>query len=165
MTEARAFLSSPVGILSLRGTEDGLRAVQFVAADEPAPATTPPAQVPACLQEAHRQLQAYFRRELQQFSVVTDVRTGTRFQQLVWAALPAVAYGRTASYLDLARQLDNPGAVRAVGAANGQNPLAIIWPCHRIIGANGQLTGYAGGLSRKKWLLDFERPGGQTSLF
>jgi methylated-DNA-[protein]-cysteine S-methyltransferase len=123
------------------------------------------ALVPSCLQEAYRQLNAYFGRELRAFSVATDPVAGTDFQRRVWAALPAVAYGQTASYLDLARQLSNPGAVRAVGAANGQNPLAIIWPCHRIIGANGQLTGYAGGLPRKRWLLDFERPSQQVSLF
>lgn len=165
MTEASAFLSSPLGILALRGTESGLHAVQFVASPEPVPVATPPTQVPDCLREAYQQLQAYFGRELQEFSVATDVVAGTGFQQLVWAALPSVAYGQTASYLDIARRLDNPGAVRAVGAANGQNPLAIIWPCHRIIGANGQLTGYAGGLLRKRWLLDFERPSRQTSLF
>lgn len=163
MTEASAFLLSPLGILALRGTEQGLRVVQFTATAEAA--ATPPAQVPACLREAYRQLEAYFGRELQEFSVATNVPDGTSFQRLVWAALPAVTYGRTASYLDLARQLDNPGAVRAVGAANGQNPLAIIWPCHRIIGAGGQLTGYAGGLARKRWLLDFEQPSHQTSLF
>ncbi|RSK46459.1 methylated-DNA--[protein]-cysteine S-methyltransferase [Hymenobacter perfusus] len=165
MTEASAFLASPLGLLALRGTDDGLRAVQFMSTPVPVVTATPAHQVPGCLQEAYRQLQAYFERELREFSVTTDVVTGTGFQQLVWATLPAVAYGRTASYLDIARQLDNPGAVRAVGAANGQNPLAIIWPCHRIIGANGQLTGYAGGLSRKRWLLDFERPSLQTSLF
>ena len=165
MNEARALLSSPLGLLAIQGTEDGLRAVQFLAAPDGAATATPALQVPGCLQDAYRQLQAYFERELQEFSVATDVVAGTGFQQLVWATLPAVAYGRTASYLDIARHLDNPGAVRAVGAANGQNPLAIIWPCHRIIGANGQLTGYAGGLSRKRWLLDFERPSLQTSLF
>jgi methylated-DNA-[protein]-cysteine S-methyltransferase len=165
MTEAHAFLSSPLGMLALRGTESGLRAVQFTAAAVPASAATAPALVPGCLQEAYRQLDAYFGRELRAFSVTTDPGIGTDFQRRVWAALPAVAYGQTASYLDIARQLNNPGAVRAVGAANGQNPLAIIWPCHRIIGANGQLTGYAGGLPRKRWLLDFERPSQQTSLF
>ncbi|RSK50833.1 methylated-DNA--[protein]-cysteine S-methyltransferase [Hymenobacter rigui] len=168
MSEATAVLPSPLGALELRGTDAGLRSVQFM--QEPRVAGlhssgTPQTQVADCLREAWLQLQAYFGRELQEFSLPTDIITGTGFQQLVWAALPLVAYGRTASYLDIARQLGSPGAVRAVGAANGQNPLAIIWPCHRIIGANGQLTGYAGGLSRKRWLLDFERPSIQTSLF
>ena len=168
MTEAHAYLPSALGLLELSGTEAGLHGVRFLPAETTGaewPVATAPAQVAACLREAWQQLRAYFGRELQDFSVVTHVNNGTGFQQQVWAALPAVGYGRTASYLDLARQLGNPGAVRAVGAANGQNPLAIIWPCHRIIGAGGQLTGYAGGLSRKKWLLEFEQPLVQTSLF
>lgn len=168
MTDARAILATPLGPLELQGTEAGLRAAGFV---HPLPDTahplaeTPTQQVPECLREAHAQLRAYFGRELQHFTLATDVVAGTGFQQLVWAALPAVGYGRTASYLEVARQLGNPGAVRAVGAANGQNPLTIIWPCHRIIGTAGQLTGYAGGLARKRWLLEFERPSQQTSLF
>ena len=83
----------------------------------------------------------------------------------MWAALAGIGYGRTASYLDVARQLNNPQSVRAVGAANGQNPLAIVWPCHRVVGADGRLTGYAGGLPRKQWLLAFEQPTRQSGLF
>ncbi|RFP66823.1 methylated-DNA--[protein]-cysteine S-methyltransferase [Hymenobacter lapidiphilus] len=161
---ARALLATPLGLLELRGTDAGLSEVGFLATGSPDAATLTKA-VPACLQPAHEQLQAYFGGELREFTVRTDVAAGTEFQRQVWAALPAVAYGRTASYLDLARQLANPGAVRAVGAANGQNPLAIIWPCHRIIGASGQLTGYAGGLARKKWLLELESPTLQLGLF
>ncbi|SHL39548.1 methylated-DNA--[protein]-cysteine S-methyltransferase [Hymenobacter psychrotolerans] len=162
MTEAVAFLASPLGPLRLRGTDAGLCAVEFL--NEEA-AETPSALVPASLREAHRQLRAYFGRELRDFTLTYDVQQGTDFQRRVWTALPGVGFGRTASYLDLARQLGNPAAVRAVGAANGQNPLAIVWPCHRIIGAGGQLTGYAGGLPRKKWLLEFEQPAVQASLF
>ena len=168
MPDACAYLPSVLGMLELRGTEAGLYAVRFLpdetAGSGPPPATVP-GQVASCLREAYRQLQAYFGRELREFSVATHVTAGTDFQRQVWGALPAVSYGTTASYLDLARQLGNVGAVRAVGAANGQNPLAIIWPCHRIIGASGQLTGYAGGLARKKWLLELEQPHVQTSLF
>jgi methylated-DNA-[protein]-cysteine S-methyltransferase len=121
--------------------------------------------VPECLREAHQQVAAYFNRELRDFQLTYEVTQGTEFQRRVWAALLGVGFGRTTSYLDLARQLGNPGAVRAVGAANGQNPLGLVWPCHRIIGAGGQLTGYAGGLWRKKWLLEFEQPTAQTSLW
>ncbi|SET91028.1 methylated-DNA--[protein]-cysteine S-methyltransferase [Hymenobacter actinosclerus] len=163
-TPARAVLATALGPLELRGTEAGLSAVGFLASGSPGTAT-PAGAVPACLRAAHEQLQAYFGGELRAFTVLTAVVDGTEFQRRVWAALLAVAYGRTASYLDLARQLDNPGAVRAVGAANGQNPLAIIWPCHRIIGSGGQLTGYAGGLERKKWLLELESPPRQLGLF
>ena len=162
-----AYLYSPLGLVELRGSEAGLHAVRFLdkSADNAAVAPTPVAALPGCLVEAYRQVQAYFRRELREFTVVCAPETGTAFQRQVWAALPGVAYGRTASYLDLARQLANHRAVRAVGAANGKNPLALVWPCHRIIGADGSLTGYAGGLLRKRWLLDFEQPHAQGRLF
>lgn len=164
MIESALLLSTPLGPLEVRGTAQGLSAVRFLddvrILDE-----TVPAAAPACLREAHRQLRAYFAGELREFELQYAVEQGTEFQRRVWAALPGVGFGRTASYLDIARRLDNPAAVRAVGAANGQNPLAIVWPCHRIIGANGQLTGYAGGLHRKKWLLEFEQPTRQQSLF
>ncbi|TGE09634.1 methylated-DNA--[protein]-cysteine S-methyltransferase [Hymenobacter fodinae] len=165
MSAVSAFLSTSLGLLEIRGDETGLSAVCFL--DQPSPGLyeTRKNAVPACLQEGYRQLQAYFTRELQQFDLTYSTPKGTDFQRQVWAALAQVGFGRTASYLDVARLLQNPGAVRAVGAANGQNPLAIVWPCHRIIGANGQLTGYAGGLARKRWLLDFERPSQQGNLF
>lgn len=159
---AVAYLTSPVGLLELRGTDAGLSAVLF---RDDASSVTPLEAIPTCLREAARQLQAYFGRELRAFDLAYDLQQGTEFQRRVWAALPAIGYGRTASYLDLARQLGDPKAVRAVGAANGQNPLAIVCPCHRVIGAGGQLTGYAGGLARKKWLLTFENPPAQTDLF
>jgi len=163
--QAHAYLSSPIGLLELRGSEAGcLAAVQFL--EEPHNhIPTLADQVPACLQDAYQQLRAYFCGELRTFSLTYDLQQGTDFQRRVWQALAGVGYGRTTSYLDLARQLGNSGAVRAVGAANGQNPLAIVLPCHRVIGANGQLTGYAGGLPRKKWLLQHEQPVGQGELF
>ncbi|GAA3920403.1 hypothetical protein GCM10022406_03500 [Hymenobacter algoricola] len=148
--------------MSLTGTDAGLAAVTFL---EEAVAATPAAHVPDCLREARQQLAAYFGRELRAFRLTYDVARGTDFQRQVWAALRDVDYGHTASYLEVARQLGNPGAVRAVGAANGQNPLGVVWPCHRIIGANGTLTGYAGGLWRKQWLLAFEQPAQQAELF
>lgn len=160
---ALAYLYSPIGMLQLTGSEAGLHAVQFL--DRAAPAPTAPAAVPACLQAAHRQLHAYFNRELREFDLLCAPLAGTEFQRQVWAALAGIAHGRTASYLDVARALNNPKSVRAVGAANGQNPLAIVWPCHRVIGASGALTGYAGGLARKQWLLAFEQPARQGVLF
>lgn len=161
-TAAQAYLNSPLGTIALQGTEAGLFTVQFL--DEPQP-ETPSAVLPECLRDAQQQVAAYFNRELRDFQLEYAVTQGTEFQRRVWTSLPNVGFGRTASYLDLARQLGNSGAVRAVGAANGQNPLGLVWPCHRIIGANGQLTGYAGGLWRKKWLLEFERPITQGSLW
>ena len=161
--EALAHLYSPIGMLALRGSDAGLHAVSFV--DHAAPAPTPPADVATCLQGAYQQLKAYFNRELREFDLPCAPLGGTAFQRRVWAALAGIGHGRTASYLDVARGLNNPKSVRAVGAANGQNPLAIVWPCHRVVGADGALTGYAGGLLRKRWLLDFERPECQGALF
>lgn len=158
-----AYLASPLGLVSLTGSDAGLSAVSFHNTDGHSATATD--AVPACLQEGHRQLRAYFGRELRDFTLVCAPSAGTDFQHQVWQALGRIGYGRTASYLDVARLLNNPKSVRAVGAANGQNPLAIVWPCHRIIGADGSLTGYAGGMHRKKWLLEFEQPVRQGGLF
>jgi methylated-DNA-[protein]-cysteine S-methyltransferase len=102
-------------------------------------------------------LAKYFSGQLEALESVEIELNGTPFQQQVWAALRTVRAGRTASYTDIARQIGLPSAVRAVGAANGANPIAIVVPCHRIIGSNGTLTGYGGGLKRKEWLLRHER--------
>lgn len=159
----KAYLSTPLGPLELTGSDAGLSAVTFLNGQAPAPTNV--ADLPECLRPAHAQLQAYFARELQQFDLLYDPSFGTDFQRQVWTALTGIAYGQTTSYLEVACQLNNPKSVRAVGAANGQNPLAIVWPCHRVIGANGSLTGYAGGLHRKKWLLTFESPVPRGGLF
>ena len=151
-----AYLPSPLGLLALTGSEAGLSAVSFHGTEGHAP--TPPAAVAACLRPAHEQLAAYFGRELRAFDLAYAPQSGTDFQRQVWKALLGISYGRTASYLDVAKLLNNPKSVRAVGAANGQNPLAIVWPCHRVVGADGSLTGYAGGMARKQWLLEFEQP-------
>ena len=158
-----AYLDSPLGLVSLTGSDAGLSATSFQGTE--GQTATALSAVPACLQEVHRQLQAYFGRELREFSLTYAPEAGTEFQRQVWQALSGIGYGRTASYLDVAKLLNNSKAVRAVGAANGQNPLAIVWPCHRVIGADGSLTGYAGGLHRKKWLLEFEQPTRQGGLF
>ncbi|GAC1372106.1 MAG: methylated-DNA--[protein]-cysteine S-methyltransferase [Hymenobacter sp.] len=163
MNTTTAYLASPLGIVALSGSETGLSAIGFV--EGAGPTATPFAAVPECLREGYRQLAAYFGHELRDFLLTYAPVAGTDFQRRVWAALASIGYGRTASYLDVAKQLNNPKSVRAVGAANGQNPLAIVWPCHRVVGADGSLTGYAGGLHRKKWLLAFEQPTRQGGLF
>jgi methylated-DNA-[protein]-cysteine S-methyltransferase len=112
--------------------------------------------------EAARQLRAYFAGELTEFDLRLET-TGTKFQRRVWAELLKIPYGSTINYGELARRIGNPNASRAVGAANGQNPISIIIPCHRVIGSNGSLTGYGGGIERKKFLLDLEA-GNITSL-
>jgi methylated-DNA-[protein]-cysteine S-methyltransferase len=157
-----ATLLTLLGPLALTGSDAGLSAVTFL---NEAGEATAPAAVPDCLRPAYQQLQAYFGRELRDFNLAYAPAFGTDFQRQVWQALTGIGYGRTASYLDVAKRLNNPKSVRAVGAANGQNPLAIVWPCHRVIGADGSLTGYAGGMHRKKWLLEFEQPTRQGGLF
>lgn len=114
------------------------------------------------------QLQRYFDGNLRRFELPLAPK-GTPFQQSVWQQLLQIPFGETRSYNDLARALDNPGAIRAVGAANGRNPISIVIPCHRVIGSDGTLTGYAGGLERKQRLLEIEgvlsAPPAQTNLF
>lgn len=123
--------------------------------------------VQACqiLDETEAQLDAYFKRQAYDFNKVLAFQSeyGTEFQRTVWQGLTTIPHGQTWSYLQLAEHIGNPKAVRAVGAANGKNPLAIIVPCHRVIGANGSLTGYAGGLDKKRQLLEFEQS--QVRLF
>ena len=157
-----ATLLTPIGPLLLTGSDAGLSAVTFL--NEAAEATAA-AGIAECLRPAHAQLRAYFGRELRDFDLTYAPAGGTDFPRQVWRALLGIGYGRTASYLDVARLPHNPQAVRAVGAANGQNPLALVWPCHRVVGADGSLTGYAGGMHRKKWLLEFEQPTRQGGLF
>ncbi|MBC9786055.1 methylated-DNA--[protein]-cysteine S-methyltransferase [Heliobacterium chlorum] len=114
------------------------------------------ASVPECLTACLQQLDEYFRGTRKDFNVKLNPQ-GTQFQKQVWRKLPDIPYGKTASYKDIAEAVGNPKAVRAVGGANSQNPISIIVPCHRIIGSNGKLTGYAGGLWRKEWLLAHEQ--------
>jgi len=110
------------------------------------------------------QLDAYFAGELTRFDLPLAPR-GSEFQQRVWAALQEIPYGRTESYGELAERIGSPGGARAVGLANGKNPIGIIIPCHRVVGADGSLTGYGGGLDRKKQLLDLELAASGTALF
>jgi len=149
-------MPSPLGPLVLVGTGDALTAIGLPSGRdgfEPDPSwieTTAPFAEPV------RQLEAYFAGTLRRF----DLRlapAGTPFQQRVWQALLEIPYGETVSYSELARRIGRPAAVRAVGAANGQNPLAIVIPCHRVIGSNGRLVGYGGGLPAKSALLALER--------
>ena len=116
----------------------------------------------ACLNEPVRQLRAFFAGELRDFDL-TLLPQGTEFQRRVWHALCGIPFGETISYGELARRIGNPAASRAVGLANGANPIPIVIPCHRVIGSSGKLTGYGGGLEKKRWLLDFERS--QQQLF
>ena len=147
----KQFLSTPIGTLAIVANDHSLLQVGFVdKAESSVPAN-------AITQQAFDQLQAYFAGKQITFDLPLGAQ-GTLFQHQVWQALQGIRYGNTCSYQDIAHRLNNPKAVRAVGAANARNPLAIVVPCHRVIGANGALTGYAGGLSRKAWLLNHETP-------
>jgi methylated-DNA-[protein]-cysteine S-methyltransferase len=149
------YYSSKLGLLEIIGDDHSIKAVRFVD-DDPAapPVDSPPGSVivAACVQ----QLDEYFRGERQAFSLRLDP-AGTDFQRRVWSQLLQIPYGQTVSYLAVAQAINNEKAIRAVGAANGQNPIVIIVPCHRVIGSDGKLTGYGGGLWRKEWLLSHER--------
>lgn len=146
-----AFYHSPIGWLKITGDDAAISGVQFL--DE---ATEPSSQRSLIVEQCIEQLHDYFRGSRQQFDLPLRLH-GTTFQKLVWQKLLEIPYGNTASYRDIACRLGKPRAVRAVGHANGQNPIAIIIPCHRVIGANGHLIGYGGGLWRKQWLLLHER--------
>jgi methylated-DNA-[protein]-cysteine S-methyltransferase len=144
-------VGTPIGTLWLAGGDDGLRHVSF----RPVPGAEPRSAV---AEEAAEQLRAYFAGELEHFDLPLSPQ-GTDFQRRVWAAVAEVRYGETASYAAIAAAIGRPTACRAVGAANGRNPLAIVVPCHRVVGSAGALTGYGGGLERKRALLDLERAG------
>ena len=146
---------SPVGPLLLAGDSNALRLVSFESSKHAAPPRPDWNQNGAAFAEVIRQLQAYFRGELEEFDVPLAME-GTEFQIRVWNALRTIPYGETISYAQLAQRIGNPKAVRAVGLANGSNPIPIIVPCHRVIGSDGSLTGFGGGLSTKKKLLELE---------
>lgn len=151
-------MSSPLGSLRLVAQGGALVAILW---PDDAPGRVPLGSVladgeDALLDAAQRQLQEYFEGARRAFDLPLDFR-GTAFQREVWAALCAIPYGETRSYADIARAIGRPAAVRAVGAANGRNPISIVAPCHRVIGSNGALTGFAGGLAAKTYLLELER--------
>jgi methylated-DNA-[protein]-cysteine S-methyltransferase len=148
-------LASPVGTLTLAATDDGLHAIEFPRNRHPANrAGWTEGQHPV-LDLAARQLDEYFAATRRAFDLPLAPR-GTDFQRTVWLALAGIAYGETVSYAQLAQRVGKPTAMRAVGAANGRNPLPIVLPCHRVIGADGSLTGFGGGLPTKQFLLELE---------
>lgn len=159
-----SMIPSPVGKLTLVARDDALVAVLW---ENDRPGRVPlgllvDAPDHPVLRETERQLAAYFAGELRAFSIPLAF-AGTDFQASVWQALLTIPYGETRSYTQIARQIGRPSAVRAVGAANGRNPISIIAPCHRVVGSSGALTGFAGGLAAKEQLLALERrPAGLT---
>lgn len=151
MQEHKAYYPSEIGWLEIVGSEAGIKSVSFI--DEESVEQT---EIHPCLQPCVTQLDEYFRGERKTFALKLEPE-GTEFQQKVWRELLNIPYNKTVSYLDIARAVGDKKAVRAVGNANGRNKIVIIIPCHRVIGSNGQLTGYGGGLWRKEWLLKHEK--------
>ena len=155
----QAYLETPIGFLEIKGEPEAVFSIRFV--DE---AQNDTVHTGGMVERAAEQLSEYFGRKREVFELVL-LPHGTPFQRKVWDSLQQIPYGKTLSYFDLARQIGPVKAIRAVAAANGKNPIAVVIPCHRVIGRDGSLTGYAGGLHRKRFLLNLEAPARQTSLF
>lgn len=147
-----AYIDTPLGTLRIVGNEKGVAFIDFVKEENDEIQKI----VPPSLKDAGNELIEYFSGSRKEFSI-QSIAKGTPFQESVWQELVKIKYGETASYADIANRIGNPKSVRAVANANARNPLSIIVPCHRIIGSNGKLTGYAGGLWRKEWLLNREQ--------
>ncbi len=157
---ATAFIETPLGIASITGDEKGVSEISITNNTEEEHTNI----IPEALKEAVTQLQDYFEGKRDHFDIKLNP-SGTDFQKKVWKELTKIPFGKTVTYLDIAKNLGDPKCIRAAASANGKNPLWIVIPCHRVIGSDGSLTGYAGGLWRKKWLLDHESPIKQQTLF
>ena len=152
------YIRTPLGITRIEGDENGVSTISVL--DQ----GTLSISIPEVLQNAVSQLNEYFEGKRNDFDFKLNPK-GTEFQQKVWKGLLQIPYGKTRTYLEQSKVLGDVKAIRAVASANGKNPLWIVVPCHRVIGSDGSLTGYAGGLWRKKWLLEHENPTMQQSLF
>lgn len=153
-----AYIATPLGITKISGDEKGITEISILQEGEVS------STIPEILQQPITQLQEYFKGKRSDFDFKLNPK-GTDFQQKVWQELLNIPFGKTMSYLELSKKLGDVKAIRAVASANGKNPLWIVIPCHRVIGTDGSLTGYAGGLWRKKWLLEHECPTPQQTLF
>ena len=154
-----AYYKTPIGTARIVGDDDGISAITVIDGEQKSSK-----KIPACLQDCVQQLEEYFDKKRTTFNLKLNAQ-GTDFQKNVWNHLQQISYGETRSYLEQSKILGDVKAIRAVASANGKNPLWIVVPCHRIVGSNGSLTGYAGGLWRKRWLLEHENPPTQQSLF
>ncbi len=153
-----AYIKTPLGTAKITGDEHGVASISILEEGQITKKTPP------VLKEAVNQLQDYFKGKRSDFDFKLNPQ-GTEFQQKVWKSLLEIPFGKTVSYMDITKKIGDVKAIRAVASANGKNPLWIVVPCHRVIGTDGSLTGYAGGLWRKKWLLEHENPTSQQSLF
>lgn len=155
----KVVINSPLGFVLIEGNEDGISKISVIS-DE----TILSESIPKLFTNVVSQLKEYFEGNRTDFQFKMNPK-GTDFQKKVWDELLKIPFGKTVSYQEVTNNLGDPKAIRAVANANGKNPLLIVVPCHRVIGSDGSLTGYAGGLWRKKWLLDHENPVKQQSLF
>ena len=153
------YIKTPLGTAEIIGDVNGISAISILDAE-----TEISNEIPDFLELSVKELNEYFDFKRTAFSFKLQPQ-GTAFQQKVWQELINIPFGKTVSYMDLSKKLGDIKAIRAVASANGKNPLWIVIPCHRVIGNDGSLTGYAGGLWRKKWLLEHENPSNQGSLF
>jgi methylated-DNA-[protein]-cysteine S-methyltransferase len=147
----KTYLKSPLGPIEIVGNQDSIRELNFVEALLPADPG-----LPFCLQACFKQIDEYFKGQRRKFHLDLDPQ-GTPFQKMVWRQLEKIPFGEVVSYGQIAGVIGNSNACRAVGSANGKNPIAVIIPCHRVVGSDGSLTGYGGGLWRKEWLIRHER--------
>lgn len=155
----KCYIETPLGLAEIIGDEQGITSVSILDSNQQLSEI-----IPESLQECVTQLIAYFNKNLKSFELKLNP-SGTDFQKRVWTELNKIPFGKTISYLQLSKQLGDVKAIRAVANANGKNPLWIITPCHRVIGSDSSLTGYAGGLHRKKWLIEHESLYKQQTLF
>lgn len=152
-------VNSPLGYTKIEGDQEGIKSITVLNSEEIATDL-----IPESLQDCTRQLEEYFEGERKEFDLKLNP-DGTEFQKKVWTQLATIPFGKTITYLELSKQLGDVKAIRAAASANGKNPIWIIIPCHRVIGSDGSLTGYAGGLHRKQWLINHESPHKQQTLF
>jgi len=158
-SEKIAYYKTPIGTAKIIGNNEGIISVTII--EDKIETST---QISKCLESCIVQLDEYFQGNRTRFDLKLNPH-GTDFQKKVWDELINIPFGKTRSYLEQTKKIGDPKAIRAVAAANGKNPIWIIIPCHRVIGSDGSLTGYAGGIWRKKWLLEHENPSPQQSLF
>ena len=158
-SEKIAYYKTPIGTAKIIGNNEGIISVTII--EDKIETST---QISKCLESCIVQLDEYFQGNRTRFDLKLNPQ-GTDFQKKVWDELINIPFGKTRSYLEQTKKIGGPKAIRAVAAANGKNPIWIIIPCHRVIGSDGSLTGYAGGIWRKKWLLEHESPSPQQSLF
>ncbi|TVZ55968.1 methylated-DNA-[protein]-cysteine S-methyltransferase [Lutibacter sp. Hel_I_33_5] len=158
------YYKTPLGTAEIVGDNNGIQSISVLDDEFSTPLEVTNSDLPKCMQDCRTQLEEYFAGERMEFDLKLNPQ-GTTFQKKVWKELLNIPFNKTRTYLEQSKALGDVKAIRAVASANGKNPIWIVIPCHRVIGSDGSLTGYAGGIWRKKWLLDHENPVKQQSLF